>query len=299
MQINKLRISGFKSFVEPTELTLEPGLTGIVGPNGCGKSNIVDALKWVMGETSAKQLRGGEMDDVIFAGTQYRPPRNFSEVVLTLDNALRKAPALFNDADILEVSRRIDRGEGSTYKVNAKDTRAKDVQVLFADASTGAHSTAIVSQGKVGHLVNAKTTERRALLEEAAGITGLRARRHEAELRLNAAENNLKRGEDLLNALNAQVAHVKKQARQAAQYRSLADRLRQAEALMLHHEWQTLSAKLFDAEAALSRIDHELQECQNAAQSVDTEQATLAAELPNLRQKEAERAAALQRLKLA
>lgn len=299
MQIAKLRISGFKSFVETTEVTLEPGLTGIVGPNGCGKSNIVDALKWVMGETSAKQLRGGEMDDVIFAGTQNRPARNFSEVVLTLDNALRKAPAQFNDSDMLEVSRRIDRGEGSTYKVNAKDSRARDIQVLFADASTGAHSTAIVSQGRVGHLCNAKPVERRALLEEAAGITGLRARRHEAELRLNAAENNLKRGEDLLNALNAQLAHVKKQARQAAQYRSLAERFRQAEALMFHHEWQGLSAKLSEAETALARLDGELQELETQIHAADTERAEVAATIPELRQKEAERAAALQRLKIA
>jgi chromosome segregation protein len=299
VQLTKLRLSGFKSFVEPTEFVLEPGLTGIVGPNGCGKSNLVDALKWVMGETSAKQMRGGEMDDVIFGGTQSRPARNFAEVVLTLDNNLRKAPTAFNDNDELEVVRRIDRGEGSSYKVNSRDVRQRDVQTLFADASTGAHSTAIVTQGRVGHLVNAKPQERRALLEEAAGITGLHARRHEAELRLNAAENNIRRGEDSLRQLAEQLQNLQKQAKQANAYRSLADRFRSTEALWFHHQFLDLANRLQSAQTAQDELTARLQTLEAEGQSLGAQQAELAANLPQLRQAEAERAAALQRLKLA
>ncbi|MBF0130908.1 MAG: AAA family ATPase, partial [Alphaproteobacteria bacterium] len=188
LQFTKLRLSGFKSFVDPSDLLVEPGLTGIVGPNGCGKSNLVEALKWVMGETSAKQMRGGGMDDVIFGGTDRRPSRNIAEVTVHLDNSTRTAPALFNEFVDLEVTRRIERGLGSAYKVNGKDVRARDVQLLFADAATGARSTALVSQGRVSVLINAKPSERRALLEEAAGISGLHSRRHEAEIRLHGAE---------------------------------------------------------------------------------------------------------------
>ena len=299
MQLTKLRISGFKSFVEPTELLLEPGLTGIVGPNGCGKSNVVDALKWVMGETSAKQLRGGEMDDVIFAGTQNRPARNFAEVVLHMDNQWRKAPAQFNDSEALEITRRIDRGEGSTYKVNSRDVRQRDVQTLLADAATGAHSTAIVSQGRIGHLVNAKPTERRALLEEAAGIVGLGTRRHEAELRLNAAENNIKRSEDILRQLGEQLTSLKKQAKQASAYKSLAERYRQTESLFFYHQWQDIITRLQSAGARRAELDESIGQLESALTEVNTIQAELAAGIPELRQNEAERAAALQRLKLA
>ena len=197
----KLRLSGFKSFVDATELQIEPGLTGIVGPNGCGKSNLVEALKWVMGETSAKQMRGGEMDEVIFGGTRDRPARNIAEVALHLDNSLRKATAQFNEGDELEVTRRIEREKGSQYRVNGRDVRARDVQLLFADIATGARSTAIVSQGRIGQIIQGKPAQRRHLLEEAAGITGLHTRRHEAELRLKAAETNLNRLNDVITAL--------------------------------------------------------------------------------------------------
>ncbi len=168
MQFNKLRLVGFKSFVEPTELVIAPGMTGLVGPNGCGKSNLVEALSWVMGETSAKQMRGGAMDDIIFSGTATRPSRNQAEVALSLDNAERRAPAPFNDEPELDVSRRIERDSGSTYRINGREVRARDVQLLFADLSTGAHSTAIVGQGRVGAVINAKPVARRMLLEEAA-----------------------------------------------------------------------------------------------------------------------------------
>jgi chromosome segregation protein len=186
VQFGKLKLSGFKSFVDATELYIDPGMTGIVGPNGCGKSNLVEALRWVMGENSAKRMRGGGMEDVIFNGSANRPGRNVAEVVLSLDNSDRKAPAHFNEHTDIDVSRRIERGEGSMYRVNGKEVRARDVQLLFADSATGAHSTALVSQGRVGALINAKPVERRALLEEAAGITGLHSRRHEAELRAPA-----------------------------------------------------------------------------------------------------------------
>ncbi|MDF2766732.1 MAG: smc, partial [Rhodospirillales bacterium] len=237
VQFAKLRLTGFKSFVDPTELAIEPGVTGIVGPNGCGKSNLVEALRWVMGETSAKRMRGGEMDDVIFAGSATRPGRNIAEVALLLDNSARRAPAQFNDAEELEITRRIERGSGSLYRINGREVRARDVQLLFADAATGAHSTALVSQGRIGAIINAKPTDRRGLLEEAAGISGLHSRRHEAELRLRAAESNLARLDDVIVTLESQLQALKKQARQANRYRTLNDQIRRAEALLIHLQW--------------------------------------------------------------
>ncbi|HYD45924.1 MAG TPA: AAA family ATPase, partial [Phenylobacterium sp.] len=201
MHFQRLRLSGFKSFVEPTELRIEPGLTAIVGPNGCGKSNLLEALRWVMGANSAKAMRAGGMDDVIFAGSGNRPSRNHAEVSLTIDNADRKAPAAFNADPVLEVVRRIDRGEGSTYRINGREVRARDVQLLFADASTGSNSPALVRQGQISELIGAKPQNRRLILEEAAGVSGLHTRRHEAELRLRAAEANLARLDDVAREL--------------------------------------------------------------------------------------------------
>src|SRR5438874_7333295 len=231
MKLNKLRLLGFKSFVEPTDFQIEHGLTGVVGPNGCGKSNLVEALRWVMGETSHKSLRAAGMDDVIFSGTNTRPARNTAEVMLFLDNADRSAPAQFNEHEAIEVSRRIEREKGSMYRLNGREVRARDVQLLFADASTGAHSTALVSQGRIGAIINAKPSDRRGLLEEAAGISGLHSRRHEAELRLRAAESNLARLDDVIVTLESQLQALKKQARQANRYRNLNDHIRRAEAL--------------------------------------------------------------------
>jgi chromosome segregation protein len=299
VHFTKLKLVGFKSFVDPTEMPIEPGLTGIVGPNGCGKSNLVEALRWVMGETSAKRMRGGEMDDVIFAGNASRPARNVAEVVLTLDNADRKVPAQFNGHEALEVSRRIDRGAGSYYRVNGAEVRARDVQLLFADAATGAHSTALVSQGRIGAIISAKPTERRALLEEAAGITGLHSRRHEAELRLRAAEANLSRLEDVIVTLEAQYQTLKKQARQAQRYRTIADQLRRAEAVMIHLQWAEAQARLEAARATLAEAETAVASATEKAAAAAREQADGAALLPGLRQAEAEAAAALQRLTLA
>lgn len=299
MQFNRMRITGFKSFVDPTELVIDEGLTGIVGPNGCGKSNLVEALRWAMGETSAKQMRGAEMDDMIFAGTADRPSRNLAEVILSMDNSDRRAPAQFNDTDELDIVRRIERGQGSNYKVNGMDTRARDVQMLFADASTGARSTAMVSQGRIGAIINAKPTQRRGLLEEAAGITGLHARRHEAELRLRAAEANLERLEDIVGALEEQHRVLKRQARQATRYRNLSDHIKRHEAILLHLRWVAAQSEREAAAEQFNAIETLVAELTQAVASATTAQADASTVLPGLRQKEAEAAAALQRLMVA
>ncbi len=299
MQFSKLVLTGFKSFVDDTELLIEPGMTGVVGPNGCGKSNLVEALRWCMGEVSARKLRGEGMDDVIFGGTVNRPARNVAQVTLMLDNSARTAPAAFNDADELEVIRRIERGTGSNYYVNGKEARQRDVQLLFADAATGSRSTALVSQGQIETLIQAKPQNRRLILEEAAGITGLYSRRHEAELRLKAAEGNLSRLEDVIAALESQLQNLKKQARQATRYMNLSDLIRKAEAAVLHLRWvaanQVLDAASARFDAAVARVA----ELTAEASACATTQANAAAELPALRQAEAEAAAALQRLVLA
>jgi chromosome segregation protein len=299
IQFNKLRLTGFKSFVEATELSIEPGLTGIVGPNGCGKSNLVEGLRWVMGETSAKQIRGGEMDDVIFGGTSDRPPRNIAEVLLDLDNSERAAPAQFNEFEDLEVGRRIERGSGSTYRVNGKEVRARDVQLLFADSATGARSTALVSQGRVSAVIAAKPVNRRALLEEAAGITGLHSRRHEAELRLRGAETNLERLDDILITLAAQLQSLKKQARQANRYRNISDHIRRAEAALFLVRWRAALDVLETNRTALAVAEGKVTEHTKRAGARAVHQAEAAAGLPELRQAEAKAAAGLQRLVLA
>ena len=251
MQFKRIRLSGFKSFVDPTELIIEPGLTGIVGPNGCGKSNLLEAMRWCMGENSAKRMRGEAMDDVIFSGTERRPSRNLAEVTLLLDNSDRKAPAQFNDSNELEVSRRIERESGSAFRINGTEVRAKDVQLLFADAATGAHSPALVSQGKVSTFINAKPQERRQILEEAAGITGLHSRRKEAETRLRAAENNLVRLDDIILQMEAQAASLKRQARQATRYKNIAGDIRKTEAILLHLKWRHLEGLVASARGKL------------------------------------------------
>ena len=299
MQLTKLRLQGFKSFVEGTDLLIEQGLTGIVGPNGCGKSNLIDALRWVMGENSAKKMRGKEMDDVIFSGTDERPSRNICEVVLTIDNHARTATAAFNDADLLEISRRIEREKGSTYRINGKEVRAHDVQLLFADAATGARSTALVNQGRIGAIIAAKPTERRSILEEAAGITGLHSRRHEAELRLRGAETNLERLDDVLITLDTQFQNLKKQRRQASRYRNISGHIRTAEASLYHLRWTAAARDLEVGEARLKATLEEVDTQVRRAANLSTRQAEAASTLPGLRRSEAEQAAQLQRLVLA
>jgi chromosome segregation protein len=299
VHFNKLRLTGFKSFVDGTDLMIEPGLTGIVGPNGCGKSNLVEALRWIMGETSAKQMRGGAMDDVIFGGTSDRPARNNAEVLLSLDNTDRSAPSQFNDSDELEISRRIEREKGSTYRVNGRDVRARDVQILFADQATGPRSTALVSQGRIGALINAKPGDRRLLIEEAAGITGLHSRRHEAELRLRAAENNLERLDDVLVTLDAQLQGLKKQVRQARRYKNISQDIRKTEAAVLHHRWVESREGVAKSEEALRMAEGVVAEQSRVVSEATRTREDAAAKLVPLRETEASAAAELQRLNIA
>src|SRR4051812_39571743 len=252
VQFQRLRLSGFKSFVDPTEFRIEPGVTGVVGPNGCGKSNLLEALRWVMGANSAKAMRAGGMDDVIFAGAAGRASRNHAEVALTIDNSARRAPAAFNDHPVLEVVRRIDKGEGSTYRINGREVRARDVQLLFADASTGSNSPALVRQGQISELIAAKPQNRRMILEEAAGVSGLHSRRHEAELRLRAAEANLARLEDVARELEATLGRLKREARQAERYKKLSAEIRALQGAVLYARWNEarMAAERLAAEAA-------------------------------------------------
>jgi len=296
MKLTRLRLHGFKSFVEPTDFVIEPGLTGVVGPNGCGKSNLVEALRWAMGETSHKSLRAADMDAVIFAGSGNRPSRNHAEVVMTIDNADRTAPAAMNDAEILEISRRIEREAGSVYRINGRDVRARDVQLLFADAATGARSPALVHQGKIGEIIQAKPEQRRRVLEDAAGVAGLHARRHEAELRLKAAETNLTRVEDVIGQLSSQVDGLKKQARQAIRFREVAAKVRKAEAMLFHLRWLEANAEVTDAARVHELAVRELAERTREQAESARIQADRASALPALREAEARAAAGLQRL---
>ncbi len=296
MKLTRLRLHGFKSFVEPTDFLIEPGLTGVVGPNGCGKSNLVEALRWAMGETSYKSLRAADMDAVIFAGSGNRPARNHAEVVMTIDNTDRSAPSSVNDQEILEVSRRIEREAGSVYRINGKDVRARDVQILFADAATGARSPALVHQGKIGEIIQAKPEQRRRVLEDAAGVAGLHARRHEAELRLKAAETNLTRVEDVIGQLAGQIDGLKRQARQAIRFREVAAKVRKAEATLFHLRWLQAHADVNDAGQTHDLAVREMAERTREQAESARLQALRAAELPALRDSEARAAAGLQRL---
>ena len=298
MRFSKLRLTGFKSFVDPTDLVIADGLTGVVGPNGCGKSNLLEALRWVMGENRPTAMRGGGMEDVIFAGAATRPARNYAEVSIHIDNSDRLAPAGFNDQDQIDIVRRITRDAGSAFKTNGKDTRARDVQMLFADASTGSHSPALVRQGQISELINAKPKNRRRILEEAAGISGLYQRRHEAELKLKNTEANLLRVDDVIEQLAAQLTQLARQAKQAARYRAIGEELRHAEGLLLYRRWK-------DADTSRAEADAQLRERTTAAAKAETaaRDATKAREqadnaLPPRREEAAIAAAIVQRLTL-
>ncbi len=298
MKINRLRLLGFKSFVEPTELVIEPGLTGVVGPNGCGKSNLLEALRWVMGETSHKSMRAAAMDDVIFSGTNSRPARNSAEVTIFLDNTERKAPAEFNASDVIEITRRIEREAGSAYRINGREARARDVKILFEDAATGARSPALVRQGQIGEIVNAKPEQRRRILEDAAGIAGLHSRRHEAELRLKATEANLARLNDVLGQLISQVESLKRQARAARRYKEISGDIRRQEALLFHLSWTDAQAHVDAEEAALRDALATLGGATQAETQALAEEARLAEGMGPLREEEAKRAAVVSRLRL-
>ena len=244
MEFKKIHLNGFKSFAEKTNFLIEEGLTGIVGPNGCGKSNIVESLRWCMGETSAKSMRGSGMEDVIFSGTSNKPSKNIAEVSINLSNNNKDGPHQYNELDEIEIRRKIEKDKGSKFYINNKEVRAKDAQMFFADLSTGAHSPSIISQGRIGALVTAKPSDRRAILEEAAGIAGLHVRRHEAELRLGAAENNLKRADELRRQQEKQLANLQKQAEEAAKYKFISEEIRKVESGLYYLK--------------LKEIDHEI-----------------------------------------
>ncbi len=298
MHITRLRLLGFKSFVEPTELVIERGLTGVVGPNGCGKSNLLEALRWVMGETSYKSMRASSMEDVIFSGTTARPARNSAEVTIFIDNSARTAPTEFNDADVLEVTRRIEREMGSAYRINGGDSRARDVKILFEDAATGARSPALVRQGQIGEIVNAKPEQRRRILEDAAGIAGLHSRRHEAELRLKAAESNLARINDVLGGLRSQIESLKRQARHARRYKELSGDIRKAEALLFHLAWTAAQDEVVATEAALSGVLMRLAEATARESELTQLEVERAEVMQPLRDEEAKRGAILARIKI-
>ena len=273
MRIRRLKLSGFKSFVEPAELRIEPGLTGVVGPNGCGKSNLLEAIRWVMGEGSAKSLRGGGMEDVIFAGTATRPTRDFAEVSLLIEE---------DDGD-REVTRRIERGAGSAYRLDGRDVRAKDVALLFADAATGAHSPALVSQGRIGAVISAKPVERRLMLEEAAGISGLHVRRKDAEQKLRATEVNLLRLDEILSDQEARIGQLRRQARAAERYRTITDRIRVAEGRLIYTRWAAADHAALAADAEARSAAGEVAALQDAMSRAQVAQEHAAAEVSKRR----------------
>ena len=298
MQFKKLEINGFKSFSEKTTFLIQDGLTGIVGPNGCGKSNIVESLRWCMGENSAKSMRGSGMEDIIFSGTSNRPSKNISEVALLLDNKNKEGPSQYNDSDEIGIKRKIEKDKGSKYYINDKEVRARDVQTFFADLSTGAHSPSLISQGRIGQLVTAKPIERRAILEEAAGISGIHARRQEAETRLNAAENNLKRADELKKQQQKQLDNLKKQAEEATRYKEISKEIKRIEAGLYYLKIQEIEKDKKQISEKLGELDDEV-----SAISIDfNHNNTLLEEekkkLAPLRDKKMESAAKLQKINL-
>ena len=298
MNFKKLKILGFKSFVDPTDIIIEKGLTGIVGPNGCGKSNVVESLRWCMGETSPKSMRGSGMEDVIFSGTSDRPARNNAEVTIYLENTDRSAPSEYNDGDEIQIKRKIEVERGSEYRINGKEVRARDVQRLFADLSTGAHSPSLISQGRVGALINAKPIDRRSVLEEAAGISGLHSRRHEAELKLKGAETNLQRVKDIMKQLHNQINSLKKQAEQAETYRSISDEISKLEGIVLYLKWSSLKESFEKSDENLKDSEALIQKYTTQLAQITSEQLRANEKLKPLRDKEIEAAAKLNRINL-
>ena len=296
MDFSKLRLSSFKSFVEPIEIDIKDGLTGVVGPNGCGKSNLVEAIRWVMGEASYKSMRASNMEGVIFQGTQNRPSRNSAEVSLVLNNKDRDAPLICNDAETIEVTRRIEREAGSVYKLNGNDIRARDIQMLFADASTGARSPSLVRQGQIQELIDQKPNERRRILEDAAGISGLHVRRHEAELRIKSAELNIDRLDDILKELSSQIRSLNKQSREAKRYKNLSQKIRESEILLLAKNYITFEMVCNENEGKLNSLNVEYQNIVRDISTKKTEELNAQNTLPNLKENANSSSAELQRL---
>ena len=298
MEFKKIQLNGFKSFAEKTDFLIEEGLTGIVGPNGCGKSNIVESLRWCMGETSAKSMRGSGMEDVIFSGTSNKPSKNIAEVLITLDNPDKDGPNQYNNLDHIEIRRKIEKDKGSKFYINNKEVRAKDAQMFFADLSTGAHSPSLISQGRIGALVTAKPVDRRAVLEEAAGIAGLHVRRHEAELRLDAAENNLKRADELRKQQEKQLANLQKQAEEATKYKVISEEIKKIEAGLYYlrlkdidHEMKLENEINSEAEDEVGGFNMQINNIENLIKNETTK-------VSPLREKNIENLSKLQRLNL-
>ena len=298
MEFKKIQLNGFKSFADKTNFLIEDGLTGIVGPNGCGKSNIVESLRWVMGETSAKSMRGSGMEDVIFSGTSNKTSKNIAEVSVTVANENNEGPVQFRDLDEISVRRKIEKDKGSKFYINNKEVRARDVQMFFADLSTGAHSPSMISQGRIGALVTAKPTDRRAILEEAAGISGLHVRRHEAELRLGAAENNLKRADELRRQQEKQLANLQKQAEEATKYKNMSDEIKKIEAGLYYLKLLEIDKEIkieneinTEAEGEVSGFNEKISEIENFIKT-ETEKVN------PLREKNIENLSKIQRLNL-
>tara|TARA_B100000902_G_scaffold387748_1_gene432327 strand:- start:57 stop:2453 length:2397 start_codon:yes stop_codon:yes gene_type:complete len=298
MEFKKIQLNGFKSFADKTNFLIEDGLTGIVGPNGCGKSNIVESLRWVMGETSAKSMRGSGMEDVIFSGTSNKASKNIAEVSISVNNQNNEGPIQYRELDEIEVRRKIEKDKGSKFYINNKEVRARDAQMFFADLSTGAHSPSIISQGRIGALVTAKPTDRRAILEEAAGISGLHVRRHEAELRLSAAENNLKRADELRRQQEKQLANLQKQAEEATKYKNISDEIKKVEAGLYYLKLLEIDKEIrveneinTEAEGEVSGYNNKIFDIEKTIKS-ETEKVT------PLREKNIENLSKIQRLNL-
>ena len=298
MEFKKIQLNGFKSFADKTNFLIEDGLTGIVGPNGCGKSNIVESLRWVMGETSAKSMRGSGMEDVIFSGTSNKPSKNIAEVSVTVENQNNEGPIQFRELNEVNVRRKIEKDKGSKFYINDKEVRARDAQMFFADLSTGAHSPSMISQGRIGALVTAKPTDRRAILEEAAGISGLHVRRHEAELRLNAAENNLKRADELRRQQEKQLANLQKQAEEATKYKNISDEIKKIEAGLYYLKLLEIDKEIrveneinTEAEGEVSGFNNQINEIEKSIK-FETDKVT------PLREKNIENLSKIQRLNL-
>ena len=298
MKFKKLEMSGFKSFFDKTNFFIEDGLTGIVGPNGCGKSNIVEALRWCMGETSAKSMRGSGMEDVIFSGTSNRPPKNISEVCLTIDNSEKEGQGQYVQLEEIVVKRKIERDKGSKYFINDEEVRARDAQTFFADLSTGAHSPSMISQGKIGMIVTAKPSERKSVLEEAAGISGIHLRRHEAETRLNAAENNLKRADELRRQQEKQLENLEKQAEEASKYKEISQKIKSVEAGLYYLKIQEIDKEKdkikIKSDEAQKEIDEVQKDLNNSNNLVEEENK----KIQPLRDKKMENLSKIQKLNL-
>jgi len=298
MQFKKLELSGFKSFFDKTNFYIEEGLTGIVGPNGCGKSNIVEALRWCMGETSAKSMRGSGMEDVIFSGTSNRPQKNISEVSITIDNSKKEGQGQFVDLDEIQIKRKIERDKGSKYFMNGREVRAKDAQTFFADLSTGAHSPSMISQGRIGMIVTAKPSERKSVLEEAAGISGIHMRRHEAETRLNAAENNLRRADELKRQQEKLLDNLKKQAEEATKYREISEKIKSSEAALYYLKIQNIEKEKGQLKDQSTNINTQISTLKNSIDSTNTLLQEENKRLQPLKDKKIENLSKLQKINL-